>query len=370
MLSSTLNFPDGFSASNNKIALMAKGLSRNNYRMVICESLKGTNENYKYDKYDDFDVLTLKKHYLFSFLRNTLFLLKRMHLEKTVYVMSSLATYSYLDLFFVFLLRLFFNVKFIYIYHELHESFTKNMFAKIKHHYLDVFACKLASLVLPISHYLNDFAKKYNKNTELLPIIYEYKDLCPQSSSHIITPIFTYCGTIQYERIISRIINAFEFVHIEYPEVELNLIISGNIKRVTDFVEHHRKKHYVHFYSRISAEELFELYNQSYALLIPLDENNIQDHARFSQKIAEYLSTKRPIITNPVGEIVYYFENYQNAYMMESIDVNIFAEKIKEILKMDPMTVSLVGEMGYETGVKYFDFNKVMNRISNAISNI
>ena len=49
---------------------MAKGLSEGNYRMIICESLKGTCESYKYDKYDDFDVLTLKKHHLFNFIRN------------------------------------------------------------------------------------------------------------------------------------------------------------------------------------------------------------------------------------------------------------------------------------------------------------
>lgn len=369
VLSSTLNFPNGFSASNNKIALMAKGLSQGNYRMIICESLKGTYESYKYDKYDDFDVLTLKKHNLFNFIRNASFLIKRIRMDGEAYLMSSLATYSYLDLIFIFFLRLFCGVKFIYIYHELHESFAKNRLAKIKHHYLDVFACKLASLVLPISHYLNDFARKYNDNTEILPIIYEYKDTNLQHSINP-APIFTYCGTIQYERIINRIIDVFKIVHIEYPKVELNLIISGNRDRVTSFIEHHRKDHYVHFYSGISVEELFRLYNQSYALLIPLDENNIQDQARFSQKIAEYLSTKRPIVTNPVGEIVYYFKDCQNAYIMDSIDVNIFTEKIKEILKTEAMTVSLIGEAGYKTGVEYFDYKKVMNRISETISYI
>lgn len=369
VLSSTLNFPNGFSASNNKIALMAKGLSQGNYRMIICESLKGTCESYKYDKYDDFDVLTLKKHNLFNFIRNASFLIKRIRMDGEAYLMSSLATYSYLDLIFIFFLRLFCGVKFIYIYHELHESFAKNRLAKIKHHYLDVFACKLASLVLPISHYLNDFARKYNDNTEILPIIYEYKDTNLQHSINP-APIFTYCGTIQYERIINRIIDVFKIVHIEYPKVELNLIISGNRDRVTSFIEHHRKDHYVHFYSGISVEELFRLYNQSYALLIPLDENNIQDQARFSQKIAEYLSTKRPIVTNPVGEIVYYFKDCQNAYIMDSIDVNIFTEKIKEILKTEAMTVSLIGEAGYKTGVEYFDYKKVMNRISETISYI
>ena len=55
---------------------------------------------------------------------------------------------------------------------------------------------------------------------------------------------------------------------------------------------------------------------------------------------------------------------------MDSIDVNIFTEKIKEILKTEAMTVSLIGEAGYKTGVEYFDYKKVMNRISETISYI
>ena len=52
-------------------------------------------------------------------------------------------------------------------------------------------------------------------------------------------------------------------------------------------------------------------------LLIPLDPNSLADIARFSQKIAEYVSTSRPIITSNVGEIPYYFKDKENAIICE-----------------------------------------------------
>ena len=64
---------------------------------------------------------------------------------------------------------------------------------------------------------------------------------------------------------------------------------------------------FVIFIQQIPYVELIEIYESSLGLLIPLDPNSLADIARFSQKIAEYLSSSRPVITNNVGEIPYYF---------------------------------------------------------------
>ena len=108
------------------------------------------------------------------------------------------------------------------------------------------------------------------------------------------------------------------------------------------------------------------LYQNANGLLIPL-QNSIQDQARFSQKIAEYLSTRNPIITNNVGDIKLYFKDRYNAYIAKSYTKEALVEIMNEIMQK-PNEARRIGEEGYKTGLNNFDNIRVCKELSNFIS--
>ena len=103
------------------------------------------------------------------------------------------------------------------------------------------------------------------------------------------------------------------------------------------------------------------MYKKSVALIIPLDPKSVAYKARFSQKIAEYLSSSRPVITNNVGEIPYYFTDRK--------DIIIADYTVKGFLKAmlfaisDKEAATKIGEQGFLKGRQEFGIDNNCNRI-------
>lgn len=115
--------------------------------------------------------------------------------------------------------------------------------------------------------------------------------------------------------------------------------------------------------------ELFELYCNAQALIIPLDPNEEQDKARFSQKIAEYLSSGTPIISNEVGEIKHYFKNLNNIILCE-YKTDSFAETFRWIAKNQKKSKE-IGINGFHLGLQEFNYEyygKKFIEFSNSLS--
>jgi len=105
--------------------------------------------------------------------------------------------------------------------------------------------------------------------------------------------------------------------------------------------------------TNLSTEILVAYYNQAYALLIPLRDND-QDRARFPHKISEYLATGNPIITTPVGEIPLYFENGKNAFIARDTLLESFTEQMSLVLQ-DSQRARKIGLEGKVLGQSTFD---------------
>ena len=80
----------------------------------------------------------------------------------------------------------------------------------------------------------------------------------------------------------------------------------------------------------------------------------MQDKARFSQKIAEYIGSQRPIITNNVGEIPYYFMNEKSALIVNYTS-EAFAEGMIKLIQ-DPYLADKIGNEGYNIGIQHFEY--------------
>ncbi|MGJ5642346.1 glycosyltransferase, partial [Formosa sp. S-31] len=251
--------------------------------------------------------------------------------------------------------------KIIAIVHEYHIALPGNYFKKTNSYIFDKTFGYFSTATLPISKFLEDKNKHYNKPQLLLPILYDFsKDNKKGKRNESNNEYFLFCGHARYARLILIIVQGFKQLNFESYNIQLKLILHGtpeDIKRVELDIINLGINNRVTIESKLPFSVLNKRYNEALALLVPLDPKNLQDKARFSQKTAEYLSSKRPVITVSVGEITAYFKDKENALVCESLNSEQIAEKMNWILN-NRTQADEIGQKGYITGKKHFDYRK------------
>ena len=230
-------------------------------------------------------------------------------------------------------------------------------------------------IVFPISQYIKKKCLKFKKPIFKIPILadfhinYSNQHAFPYDSQHY----FLLCSTLAYIENITLVIDAFNILSKDNSahQIFLKLVLSGS-KDKMEFIKQYISQNCTHskvqIYNQIPYDELMSLYKNADGLLIPL-QDTIQDKARFSQKIAEYLSTQNPIITNNIGDIKMYFKDRYNAYIAKSYTKEAFAEIMSEIIQ-NPNEAKEIGKKGYKTGLNNFDNIRVCKDLSNFISTL
>jgi glycosyltransferase involved in cell wall biosynthesis len=148
-------------------------------------------------------------------------------------------------------------------------------------------------------------------------------------------------------------------------ELKLVLVLSGNTVLIKDFIEKHKnllENNNIIIYSELSYKDLIILYKTSLALLIPL-RKNIQDKARFSHKIGEYLASGRPIITTYWGEIKYEFIHSINALIAQDYSIESYA-KMMQIAYEKPDMSDRIGDKGRKLckeKYSYLKYGKILS---------
>jgi glycosyltransferase involved in cell wall biosynthesis len=120
---------------------------------------------------------------------------------------------------------------------------------------------------------------------------------------------------------------------------------------------------------KVPFEELALIYQNALALLIPLSSKSTQDQARFSQKIAEYLSSKRPIITVNTGEIPYYFKNRETAFIANNFEIDDLLKEFQTVASNIKLAKK-IGISGYELGKREFDYRLHGEKLHNFVSSL
>lgn len=361
-LGCTDNYGYEFSANVTKIGYMAKGLKEAGADCYIHNGICG---NRKVNKdeikiVDDIPVTSLKKrgHEIFSWVFNVRKVYKYLKgiKNKKEENIAIIELEMFHILFIYYIMCMFIGYKFVILSHEWCPTVVEiNRYKRPSFMlYTKTFGW-FADGILPISEYIIERIKHFKKPYYKLPILAEFTNH-NNENSNINRNSLVYCASVYYKRIIMMIINAYKLYHDTNGKLKLTLILNGPQDRLDDIQEEINKRQmreYVIIKTKLTYDELFNEYATSAGLIIPLDPNSEQDEARFSQKIAEYLSSKSPIITNNVGEIKYYFtdeEVIKCDYNEESfavtfkwVEENI--EKSKEI-----------GIKGYKKGLKEFDY--------------
>ncbi|MCX5815287.1 MAG: glycosyltransferase [Proteobacteria bacterium] len=250
-------------------------------------------------------------------------------------------------------------------------SYKRKMYS----HYFTVCAFKNCKKIVCISSYLIAQAIKYNNKSRVfkLPALTEFNESnCDTpintDSKHEITR-FLYCGNVVYSEVIDTIIGAYENICRlrKNVKVELLLILHGNELKLQKFSDYARQLEYpIEIKSNLSESDLLTEYSQASVFLAPL-RLTVQDQARFPQKIAEYVSLSKPIITTFVGDIGLYFESDKNAIFIDDFTVAELEKKMNYSIDNNERVVG-IGVEGNAVGRKYFNYKKYINEFGDFVT--
>lgn len=380
-LGCTQNYGYNFSAANTKTEFLARGLHKEGCNVIIHNGIYGSKKVSKkmyVEKEGIGKVVTYKMygHKLISWIFNlpTLYkYLKKSKIQNSKnFIILELPEY-HIFLLYVILGKLL-NYKILIISHEwgpivksvkLYKRPSMWLFAKTFGY--------MADGILPISEYIIKKIVHFNKPYLKIPVLADYSkfpDLCTKNKDN--NSYLLYCVHALYTKQIFMIINSYKHYLTTNNTFKLYLILSGSnearnvIKR---YIDKENLTSDIKIKYSLPYNELFELYCNAQALIIPLDPNEEQDKARFSQKIAEYLSSGTPIISNEVGEIKHYFKNLNNIILCE-YKADSFAETFKWIAKNQKKSKE-IGINGFHLGLQEFNYEyygKKIIEFSNSLS--
>ncbi|MDO9185594.1 MAG: glycosyltransferase [Bacteroidia bacterium] len=374
LIGTTGNYPLEISASNSKNELISKGLIASNCNVTIVNSPLGTNA---------VNCITYNKsvegipYVLFpnrNFIRNLIYLRK---LLKTNFSPNqpnvSIISLSYgrfpLLLIYILFSRLtgyklaliinewripvpLKNISFFSLIRDINELFKINLIPL------------LCDSFLPISEFISNKLSKYKKKTFIVPALSD-ADAISVYQKNKIEKHFLYCGIGYFDAAI-MVLKAFVKMS-DKNDSELILVLNfkrdkGNIyhNEIIKIIAESNLQERVKIFSDIKYSELINLYCNSFALLIPLDENNLQDVSRFPNKVGEYAASGRPIITMNVGDIGKYFENDISSFFAKDYSVAALSSKMEEVFnsKHKADEVGQNGRRIAENELNYLEFSK------------
>lgn len=180
----------------------------------------------------------------------------------------------------------------------------------------------------------------------------------------------SYCGDWGNNKDgVDILIQAFALIHSKYPALRLSLI-GGSTEQVErklhDLVEELNIKPFVDFVGRVDHNNLPNYLSSSRILVLARPANK-QAAGGIPSKVAEYLSTKRPVVLTDVGELRYFLQDGKNCYMCKPDSSNEFANKMDYALS--DCNSGIIGINGYNT-VLQFDYISQSKSLSEFLKKI
>jgi glycosyltransferase involved in cell wall biosynthesis len=229
--------------------------------------------------------------------------------------------------------------------------------------------------VIAISDYLSNWSKKeaarLHKEIKIIniPILVDISESITKSNFAESKNVL-FAGSSEYDSTVSFIIESMKEVWKVHTDCKL--IITGydpsslGVRKITNNLIGTDAYKLIEFPGYLSREELFNMYEQSSGLLIPLFDD-IRSIARFPTKIGEYLASGRPIVTTNVGEIPKYFIDGKNSLICEPGSPTLFCDKIIFLLA-NTNEANQIGISGRKTALKYFYYKNYISILSQFIN--
>lgn len=366
-------YPQKISAAGNKYFLMARALYENGFVVnLINKSGYSEKVNMITKDYIHCYFLSRKENqkFLSKLFHNIYYeiriyrVLKKFNGKEKFLMISFCPIYNLL---YYWTISKFLKYKLVFSLMEDHYNHEKKLHNKINAFLFWKFGLLLADAAIPISEYLKTKTIINNKKVPVfkLPVLANFNNVIENGNLKK-GDYFLYCGSIGYKDVIDLVVEAYK--RIENKKVNLYLVLHGKEKLINEYYKKVSKVQGIIILSEITESELYKLYSKSIGLLIPLRPNK-QDIARFPQKIAEYLASGCPVITNNVGEIKHYFTDKINALFADDYSVESYTRAMQFILD-NPHLSHRIGINGRQMGYKYFHYQSISQDLSNFILSI
>lgn len=224
--------------------------------------------------------------------------------------------------------------------------------------------------VIAISTGIIDHVKRLGlggKKIIHIPVLVEFLKLSKNSVQAIPKlnnrRYFLHSGTLMEKDGVEFLVKAFDLV--ARLEEEVFLVFTGKHSKekqleITSFADDAIKSRIL-FIGFLEEDELIWAYQNAEALLC-CRSNSRYAHFGFPTKIAEYLASGRPVITNEVGDVNLYLKHLETAYISETENPQSIAEAMKLVLN-DPGTATLIGIKGQEVARAKFYYKNYVQEL-------
>lgn len=189
----------------------------------------------------------------------------------------------------------------------------------------------------------------------IIPLVYEEGFI--KRSTQKDNQTIVYCGDMGGGKDgVDILIKSYSLLCQEISDYRLILIggardsqVIANLKRMTEDLGISDK---VFFTGWVGRNEL-PSYLENASLLVLSRPANKQAEGGIPSKLAEYLSTGRPVLTTKVGDLPLYFKHCRDIFFAEPGSVEDFSDKMKEII-CNYTSSCAIGSRGYYA-VKQFE---------------
>ena len=179
-------------------------------------------------------------------------------------------------------------------------------------------------------------------------------------------PYFAYAGYLGDDKDgVNILLKAFSIVVSKYEDVLLVLIGYSNSQvhhdKLIQLTHEYNIVNKVIFTGRIHRDEIPRYFCNAIGLVLARPDN-IQAKGGFPTKLGEYLATGKPVVVTKVGEIPYYLNDNDNAFLAEPNSAESFANKMIELLS-DQDHAKQIGKEGKKLTEEVFNYKVQAKRI-------
>lgn len=242
-------------------------------------------------------------------------------------------------------------------YVELRSKFEgrKNIWKRFNDKLLDGFALRLFDGFYPISTLLSNHVTAANPNAvrHQVPPICDFEEFEQIPALQRERPFLLYCGSLAYSDVVKFVLECWEALT-EYDGHELILVLGGEKSAIRKYREETAHLHQVVILNGLEYSTLVGLYKAATGLLIPL-RPNLQDMARFPQKICEYVASAGLVVTTDVGEVGAFFQDEVNALVAKEYNIVAYSAKMQEAIT-DRIRLRSITKCALEKGKTNFDW--------------
>jgi len=217
-----------------------------------------------------------------------------------------------------------------------------------------------------ISSNIEAYARKYNKNTIIVPILSDFDGLNftynPHKNGFVI--LFTGWVFLKKENLIEFL---FALVELNKVHSDWTFNLCGNIqpadkKKLDEFIQNHNIDSKVHYLGIVSHMEAIEMQRSASLLVLPRD-NQKQNYYGFSTKLSEYAVSGTPILMTNTGVASDFFSDGFNCYMVDGYNRQGFYNKLLTAISAECSDHEKIAKNAYNTAhssFAYFRYTKVL----------